>query len=368
MNLQGNERYLSKANNYVCLYDVEKYNWKTIPQGAVCFAKVGAALLLNRRRIATSNCLIDNNMMAAVPKEPSMSVFLYWLFQTIDFADFVQIGALPSVNQKQLSNIEVYIPSNQKEQKTIATILDTIAEAIAAAESQLAKQEKIKQGLLQDLLTRGIDETGEIRPHWEDRPDLYKKSELGFVPNEWVVRELKDVATLQRGFDLPNQDRKTGAFPIYGSNGIDGWHSKPAIHEPGVITGRSGSIGFVYFSPVPFWPLNTTLYVKNFHENNKRFIKLLLQFLDLKKYAASTGVPSLNRNFVHPELVRVPKLDEQNLIVQMEEVSDGKLKEIRAEIKKLQKIKTGLMQDLLTGQRRVTPELIRQVENLTGTA
>ncbi|MDD2761757.1 MAG: hypothetical protein PHH11_15890 [Methylomonas sp.] len=89
MNLQGNERYLSKANNYVCLYDVDKYNWKTIPQGAVCFAKVGAALLLNRRRIATSNCLIDNNMMAAVPKEPSMSVFLYWLFQTIDFEDFV---------------------------------------------------------------------------------------------------------------------------------------------------------------------------------------------------------------------------------------------------------------------------------------
>jgi type I restriction enzyme S subunit len=292
--------------------------------------------------------------------------YIFYSLQHKNILKHITGGTRGKLNQSELKSIIFECPSDFKEQKTIAIILDTIDEAIAAAEAQLAKQEKIKQGLLQDLLTRGIDETGQIRPHWEDSPDFYKKSELGFVPKEWIVRELKDVATLQRGLDLPNQDRNIGDFPIYGSNGIDGWHNKPAIHDSGVITGRSGSIGFVYFSPVPFWPLNTTLYVKNFHENNKKFIKLLLQFLDLKKYAASTGVPSLNRNFVHPELVRVPKLDEQNLIVQMEEVSDDKLKEMRSEIKKLKKIKTGLMQDLLTGQRRVTPELIRQVETLTG--
>jgi restriction endonuclease S subunit len=101
----------------------------------------------------------------------------------------------PKLMNGVMAEIELLKPP-YSEQKSIATILNTIDEAIAAAEAQLAKQEKIKQGLLQDLLTRGIDESGQIRPHWEDRPDLYKKTDLGVIPKDWDIQNLESLSSL----------------------------------------------------------------------------------------------------------------------------------------------------------------------------
>jgi type I restriction enzyme S subunit len=131
----------------------------------------------------------------------------------------------------------------------------------------------------------------------------------------WQTKKLVDVATLQRGFDLPTQDRSSGDVPLVTSSGISDTVSKSAVRGPGVATGRSGSIGNVFFIEEDFWPLNTVLYVKDFHGNDPRFVFHLLKNFDLKRFATGTGVPTLNRNFVHDELVNVPLLAEQQRIV-----------------------------------------------------
>ena len=131
----------------------------------------------------------------------------------------------------------------------------------------------------------------------------------------WQTKKLVDVATLQRGFDLPTQDRSSGDVPLVTSSGISDTVSKSAVHGPGAATGRSGSIGNVFFIEGDFWPLNTVLYVKDFHGNDPRFVFHLLKNFDLKRFATGTGVPTLNRNFVHDELVPVPPLAEQQRIV-----------------------------------------------------
>ncbi len=131
----------------------------------------------------------------------------------------------------------------------------------------------------------------------------------------WQTKKLVDVATLQRGFDLPKQDRSSGDVPLVTSSGISDMVSKSAVHGPGVATGRSGSIGNVFYIEEDFWPLNTVLYVKDFHGNDPRFVFHLLKNFDLKRFATGTGVPTLNRNFVHDELVKVPPLAEQQQIV-----------------------------------------------------
>lgn len=131
----------------------------------------------------------------------------------------------------------------------------------------------------------------------------------------WQTKKLVDVATLQRGFDLPAQDRTYGGIPLVTSSGISDTVSKSAVCGPGVATGRSGSIGNVFFIDEDFWPLNTVLYVKDFHGNDPRFVFYLLQKFDLKRFAAGAGVPTLNRNFVHDELVNIPPLPEQQRIV-----------------------------------------------------
>ncbi len=140
----------------------------------------------------------------------------------------------------------------------------------------------------------------------------------------WETKRLGDVATLQRGFDLPTQDRVAGEFPLVTSSGINDTHHKYAVRGPGVVTGRSGSIGNVFFVEEDFWPLNTVLYVKNFNGNDPRFIFHLLKQFDLQRFASGTGVPTLNRNFVHDELVSIPPLPEQRRIVGiLDEAFDG---------------------------------------------
>lgn len=135
------------------------------------------------------------------------------------------------------------------------------------------------------------------------------------MKNGWQTKKLGDVATLQRGFDLPKQDRVSGEIPLVSSSGISDTHNKSAVQGPGVVTGRSGSIGNVFFIEEDFWPLNTVLYVKDFHGNDPRFVFHLLKKFDLKRFASGTGVPTLNRNVVHDELVKVPPLTEQRRIV-----------------------------------------------------
>jgi len=122
----------------------------------------------------------------------------------------------------------------------------------------------------------------------------------------WEEKKLGDVATLQRGFDLLTQDRVSGEYPLVSSSGISDTHHKSAVRGPGVVTGRSGSIGNVFFIEDDFWPLNTVLYVKDFHGYVPRFVFHLLNHFDLKMFATGSGVPTLNRNFVHDELVMVP--------------------------------------------------------------
>ncbi|MBU2226979.1 MAG: restriction endonuclease subunit S, partial [Proteobacteria bacterium] len=90
-----------------------------------------------------------------------------------------------------------------------------------------------------------------------------------------------------------------GDIPIWGSNGICGFHSEAMYDGPGVMTGRSGTIGEVYYTSEPYWPLNTTLFVKDFHGNNPKYIYYLLNSFDFKKYSAGSAVPTLNRNDVH---------------------------------------------------------------------
>ena len=111
-----------------------------------------------------------------------------------------------------------------------------------------------------------------------------------------MIKNFEEIITLQRGFDLPKQDRDTGGHPLVSANGISDYISKYKVTGPGVVTGRSGTIGNVFYVKNDFWPLNTTLFVKDFHGNNVKYISYWLSRFDLIKYANGASVPTLNRN------------------------------------------------------------------------
>lgn len=124
--------------------------------------------------------------------------------------------------------------------------------------------------------------------------------------------ELIKVLKLQRGFDLPVQDRdQEGDVPVYGSNGTLGFHNEGKI-KGGIITGRSGTIGKVFYTFDKFWPLNTTLFSIETNGNNIIFLSYLLKYYKLDRFYNGTGVPTLNRNIVHKQkIINVP-IDSQN--------------------------------------------------------
>ena len=147
----------------------------------------------------------------------------------------------------------------------------------------------------------------------------------GQLPVGWQVKILGEVCTLQRGFDLPKEQREEGDYLLISSSGCIDTHTEAKVLSPGVVTGRSGSIGSVFFITEDFWPLNTTLYVKDFHRNDPRFIFYLLDKFDLKRFASGVGVPTLNRNNVHSELVIIPSsiTEQKRIVTILDEVFEG---------------------------------------------
>jgi type I restriction enzyme, S subunit len=119
------------------------------------------------------------------------------------------------------------------------------------------------------------------------------------VPEGWEKIPLGDVLMLQRGFDLPLSARKPGETPIIASTGVNGFHSEAKVCGPGVVTGRSGSLGKVIYVQHDYWPLNTTLWVKEFKKVFPLMAYFLLSCLKLEQYNGGAAVPTLNRNDVH---------------------------------------------------------------------
>jgi type I restriction enzyme, S subunit len=139
----------------------------------------------------------------------------------------------------------------------------------------------------------------------------------------WVTQPLIEVATLQRGHDLPVQDRGAGSYPIFAANGPVGFHDIAKCTGPGVVTGRSGTIGKVHFVEGAYWPLNTSLYVTDFHGNHPKWVYYMLRCFGLERFAQGAGVPTLNRNLVHGEPIRVPPLSEQRRIAAILDQADA---------------------------------------------
>ncbi|MCM3170865.1 restriction endonuclease subunit S [Paenibacillus sp. MER 99-2] len=131
------------------------------------------------------------------------------------------------------------------------------------------------------------------------------------MSSEWKEVHLQDLVTLKRGYDLPKANRLNGIFPILASNGITGFHNEFKVKGPGIVTGRSGTLGEVMFINKDFWPLNTTLYGKQFHGNDIKFVYYFLKTLKLHNYNSGSSVPTLNRNHIHSLLVKIPSKPEQ---------------------------------------------------------
>ena len=178
---------------------------------------------------------------------------------------------------------------------------------------------------------------------------------------EWEKCKLGDIAPLQRGFDLPTHQLEVGTNPVVYSNGIMNYHSSYKCKAPGLVTGRSGTIGkFTFISNGYYWPHNTSLWVTDFNGNIPEFIYYLYQTIKIEQYATGSGVPTLNRNDVHRHKVCVPHTIEQSKIAELFMLLDERIATQNKIIEDLKLLKSAIT-DRLYSELRGTAYTYRQL-------
>jgi type I restriction enzyme S subunit len=184
-------------------------------------------------------------------------------------------------------------------------------------------------------------------------PDSFEGSELGEIPSGWEVGGLEEFLVLQRGFDLPAPQRIKGAYPVVAASGVSGTHNEPMAFAPGVVTGRSGVLGKVFYIQTDFFPLNTTLWAKEFRLATPIYGYFLLCDIDFAVFNAGSAVPTLNRN--HLGSLRFP-LPTKALVVSFTEVAVDLMKRkegIVAETSNLSATRDALLPKLISGEIRI---------------
>ena len=228
--------------------------------------------------------------------------FVYYCMQGMDFARFNAGAGVPTLNRNHLDSLEVEVPPLPAQQR-IAGILSAYDELIENSQRRIKILESMARALYREWFVY-------FRfPGHENHPRI--ASPLGEIPQGWEVGRLDDVLVLQRGFDLPKASRTEGTVPIIAATGVTGFHNEAKVKAPGVVTGRSGSIGEVLYVQEDFWPLNTSLWVKEFPKGEPLYAYYLLSSLDLKQFNSGAAVPTLNRNDIHGMRVVVPPRDLQ---------------------------------------------------------
>src|SRR5690242_13655915 len=132
---------------------------------------------------------------------------------------------------------------------------------------------------------------------------------------EWQTLPLGEALTFQRGFDITKAQQADGPYAVISSSGPTSMHAEFKVRGTGVVIGRKGSLGTVFYSQKDFWPHDTTLWVKDFHGNDPRFAYYFLQTMGFERLDAGASNPSLNRNHIHTIPVRWPSLAAQQRIV-----------------------------------------------------
>jgi len=228
------------------------------------------------------------------------------------------------------------------EQRKIAAILSTVDEAIEKTEAIIEQTEKVKKGLMQQLLTKGIGHT------------KFKKTEIGEIPEEWEVRRLEEICEIRYGKSPKGVKVEYSDYPIMGTSGHVGYAKEFLFSGPMILVGRKGTIDKPIYIERDCWIIDTAYGL--FADQTKVSLKWLYYFLtsyDLASLNEATGVPSLNRNSLYSIKVPLPSLNEQNKISNILTSIEQKIETEKEKLSIINEIKKGLMQSLLTGKVRV---------------
>lgn len=246
-------------------------------------------LVINTEPMAT-----NQGCKGLIPGSQLEHEFLYfYLSSIVDLLNSLGTGAtFKELSNDKLTKVTIPVPP-LREQQRIVCLIDETFEGIATATGNADKNVHNARALFENHLQSVFSQRGA----------------------GWVRTTIGDQVMLQRGFDITKDEQNEGEVPVVSSGGIKSFHDKAMVQAPGVVIGRKGTLGRVFYLEADFWPHDTTLWVKNFKGNNPRFVYFFLTGLDVKRLDSGAANPALNRNQVHPIEVYWPPISRQQEIV-----------------------------------------------------
>lgn len=294
---------------------------RTLPPNSVILssrAPIGH-LVINTKPMST-----NQGCKGLVPGSQLQHKFLYYyLTNIVDLLNSLGTGAtFRELSGGKLKEVPVPIPP-LAEQHRIVEMLDASFDGIAAAKAKSERNLQNARSLFESKLQSVFTQRGE----------------------GWVDTTIGDQVVLQRGFDITKAQQQQGKVPVVSSGGIRSFHDTPMVEAPGVVMGRKGTLGKVFYLENDFWPHDTTLWIKKFNGNDPRFVYYFFTRLDVTRLDSGAANPALNRNQVHPIQVVWPPVAQQKAIA-------GLLDGLATETKRLESIyqrKLAILESLRKG-------------------
>ena len=373
MNLDGNEKFIRSANNYVDELDAAELGGSPMPEGTVIFPKIGAAIATNKKRILAAPTLIDNNMVGiSLPDEATCnSRYLFYWFQTIDLSTLANVSTVPSITGSRLKQAPISLPP-LPEQRAIADVLDSVDDAIERTEAVIAATETLRDSLLHELLTRGVPGW---HTEWKDVPGI------GTIPADWEVVRLGEVCEITPGFAMgPNRIPRNNPKPYLTVANVqanrvtigerrfmevteDEYQSRTLRTGDVVVVeghaqiaqlGRSAVVppeadGFTY--------QNHLFRIRPSEQCKAAFVCAFVNGPAGRRYFGSFGGTTSGLNTVSATSVRalpipLPDIDQQKLIAEMLETVDTAIEQADAQLDRLASLKGSIADALFTGKMR----------------
>ena len=291
--------------------------------------------------------------------------FIYRKLNHITLRYFIGSGLEHLQKQDFKNSFEVIFPIDPNEQQKIAEILETVDRAIEKTDKIIEKYKRIKQGLMHDLLKKGIDENGKIR---SEKTHKFKNSPLGRIPEEWEVVRLGEVIEIfdNKRIPLDGEYRSTikGDIPYCGATGVIDFINDFIFDGEYVLIAEDGGKfqqfeKTAYIMNVKFWANNHVHIVRGKSNLCNLFMMYFINFKDISYYISGSTREKLNQQLLKSIPIPLPPLPEQQRIAEILSQIDNTIEKEEAYKQKLDRIKKGLMEDLLTGRVRVN-ELIKE--------
>lgn len=333
MNLSTNDTIMVHAKNYVTREQITRHSWKiNSSRRAIVFAKVGAAVLLNRKRLVEQDFLLDNNMMAYNMDESWNLWFGKTLFDRIHLPSLVQVGALPSYRGKDVEDLSVASPSTE-EQSAIGRFFRKVDALITQQQKKVEKLQGLKKGLMKKMFPRGGCTLPEVR--------------FAGFDGEWVERKVKEVCSISTGKSNTQDRACDGKYPFYVRSAVIERSHKYLYDEEAVLTVGDGAIGKIFHYVNGKYDLHQRVYrMYDFSEIDARFFYYIFS-KDFGKRAnsmtAKTSVDSVRMEMIADMEFAMPEKAEQSSIGRLFRKLDTLITLHGEKLEKLRHVKQALL-------------------------